>query len=300
MPQEKFKLVPDRLFNIGVLEFQCCRFNLGSWSEIGLRPTMEDSEKIIHNLFIEPFESISYYAVFDGHGGPKCSEFLKDNLHNYIKQLLQKNQIIENWPRLLIKAFKICDKAFKSQFPEDSKCMGSVAIIVIIVENTLIVCNLGDSRAILSRDGNSVALSRDHKPDLQEESLRIEKNGGYVFFGRVQGKLAVSRAFGDYELKDFPFEDEIIGPLVSVKPEIGIFEINPFHDEFIIIGCDGLFEAYTNEELVSLVRKKISRMPLFEQDPQRVIRDVVAEAVIDQRTSDNVSAILIMLSGGIQ
>ena len=30
--------------------------------------------------------SITYYAVFDGHGGPDCAQFLRDNLHHEIKR----------------------------------------------------------------------------------------------------------------------------------------------------------------------------------------------------------------------
>jgi serine/threonine protein phosphatase PrpC len=30
--------------------------------------------------------SVTYYAVFDGHGGPECALFLKDHLHHEIKK----------------------------------------------------------------------------------------------------------------------------------------------------------------------------------------------------------------------
>ncbi len=29
----------------------------------------------------------SYFAIYDGHGGTKCAEFLRDNLHHYVKKL---------------------------------------------------------------------------------------------------------------------------------------------------------------------------------------------------------------------
>ena len=44
-------------------------------------------------------------------------------------------------------------------------------------------------------------MSKDHKPDNEEEYERIESGGGFVHDGRVQGILAVSRAIGDWDFK---------------------------------------------------------------------------------------------------
>ena len=69
----------------------------------------------------------------------------------------------------------------------------------------LLVANLGDSRCCLVRgDGSAVALSDDHKPNRPDERARVQAAGGHVVFAgcwRVQGDLAVSRAFGDSHLK---------------------------------------------------------------------------------------------------
>lgn len=58
--------------------------------------------------------------------------------------------------------------------------------------------NAGDSRAVLSRTDGIVALSEDHKPDNDIEVRRIEKANHYVEDSRVDGNLALSRAFGDF------------------------------------------------------------------------------------------------------
>ena len=45
-------------------------------------------------------------------------------------------------------------------------------------------------------------MSEDHKPDNQIEVRRIEKANHYVEDSRVDGNLALSRAFGDFQYKD--------------------------------------------------------------------------------------------------
>lgn len=62
----------------------------------------------------------------------------------------------------------------------------------------VVVANVGDSRAVLSRGGRPVDLSTEHRvwgktPTVQAEIKRIEGVGGWVDDGRVCGVLAVSR-----------------------------------------------------------------------------------------------------------
>jgi serine/threonine protein phosphatase PrpC len=53
----------------------------------------------------------------------------------------------------------------------------------------------------MSRDGKSYDLSVDYKASRKDEQERIKSQGGYIVFGRVLGRLAVTRAFGDFECK---------------------------------------------------------------------------------------------------
>lgn len=49
-----------------------------------------------------------------------------------------------------------------------------------------------------------LALTRDHVPDSPTETARITLAEGYVYRGRVNGALAVSRALGDTSYKAQP------------------------------------------------------------------------------------------------
>ena len=88
---------------------------------------------------------------------------------------------------------------------------GCTANVALIVGKTLYVANAGDSRAVLCRDGKPLDMSKDHKPDDDGEKKRIERAGGFVSDGRVNGiiinnlgNLSLSRALGDLEYKKDP------------------------------------------------------------------------------------------------
>ncbi|OMJ81926.1 hypothetical protein SteCoe_17517 [Stentor coeruleus] len=285
------KIIPGYEIEIGDLGFEVCRYNYGKWSNIGLRPTMEDTDCIRQDLGI-CHESVAYYAVFDGHGGNVCADYLKDNLYKYLQKCLKGIDDVQEWKNFIIQTFNECDLAFSKSFPEVGKVMGSTALVVMLIGRNVVVANTGDCRAVMSRRGEAIQLTNDHKPDTTDEKARIESAGGFVNSGRVLNKLGVSRAFGDLNFKH-PKK------VIICDPEINIFELNTHQDEFIVIGCDGLFEAYTNQELISNIRDRLKRMRITEQDPCKVIKDIVTGAAHSRKTADNVTSILITLCAGI-
>jgi len=103
---------------------------------------------------------------------------------------------------------------------------GCTANVALLYKTTLYVANAGDSRTILSRDGQPLMLSIDHKPDLVGEKTRIEKAGGFVSDGRVNGNLNLSRALGDLEYKGekkLKAEEQ----LIIAYPEVTKTELTP-------------------------------------------------------------------------
>eukprot|EP00745_Piridium_sociabile_P040745 TRINITY_DN7906_c0_g1_i5.p1 TRINITY_DN7906_c0_g1~~TRINITY_DN7906_c0_g1_i5.p1 ORF type:complete len:416 (+),score=50.75 TRINITY_DN7906_c0_g1_i5:51-1298(+) len=81
---------------------------------------------------------------------------------------------------------------------------GATAVVAYISNGNprrIYVANAGDSRCVLSRAGKAFEMSRDHKPTLEDEDMRIRKAGGCVIRGRVDGNLNLSRALGDLYYK---------------------------------------------------------------------------------------------------
>ena len=57
---------------------------------------------------------------------------------------------------------------------------GCTAVVAVVKGSELWVANAGDSRAVLCRGGQALALSEDHKPQSETERNRITAAGGFV------------------------------------------------------------------------------------------------------------------------
>lgn len=147
---------------------------------------------------------------------------------------------------------------------------GSTVAAAVMVEGEeaeskmIVTANIGDSRVVLSRLGAAVDLTKDHKPNSDQEIKRIRELGGSVrwhgFFNadgspmlgtgvyRVNGNLAVSRAVGDKSEK----------PYISAVPELRAIKVQPENDQFIIVATDGLWDVMTSEEAVRYVHQIMS------------------------------------------
>ncbi|PHJ14747.1 protein phosphatase 2c domain-containing protein, partial [Cystoisospora suis] len=86
--------------------------------------------------------------------------------------------------------------------------------------------------------------------------IRIYAAGGYLEMGRVNGNLNLSRALGDLVYK----QDSTLPPekqIVSAVPDVlGIYREYD-RDEFLIIGCDGIWELLTSQEIVNYIRRRL-------------------------------------------
>ena len=177
----------------------------------------EDKVKVIYN-HIKNFEingksynniNISYFGVFDGHGGEKCSDFLLKHLHNILFSQPEFPQDVINSVR---KTFITVESEFRKEAVFGTKLndkSGSCALIALIINDVLYTINLGDSRALCSKNtGNEfIQLTRDHKPDDPKEKARIEKAGGKVYYANkvnVNGKI-VELKEEDYGGFKFPY-----------------------------------------------------------------------------------------------
>lgn len=152
------------------------------------------------------------------------------------------------------------------------------------------MANAGDCRAVLSRKGTAVELSHDHRPAHASERDRVIQCGGFIDDGYLNGVLSVTRALGDWDLK---CPDNAPGttpsPLIA-EPELNQATLTP-EDEFLIIGCDGIWDVLSSQQAVSIVRRGLRR----HDDPDKSARDLATEA-LRLNACDNLTVIVVCFS----
>eukprot|EP00246_Nothoceros_aenigmaticus_P015795 TRINITY_DN6817_c0_g2_i2.p1 TRINITY_DN6817_c0_g2~~TRINITY_DN6817_c0_g2_i2.p1 ORF type:complete len:167 (+),score=24.54 TRINITY_DN6817_c0_g2_i2:463-963(+) len=128
-------------------------------------------------------------------------------------------------------------------------------------------------------------MSRDHKACCSVERLRIEAHGGYVDDGYLNGQINVARALGDWHMNGLK-QPGLNGPL-SAEPELQRALLTD-EDEFLLMGCDGLWDVFTSQNAVDFARRKLQS----HNDPNRCSRELVDEA-IRRDTQDNLTVVTI-------
>ncbi|CAJ1358317.1 unnamed protein product [Effrenium voratum] len=163
------------------------------------------------------------------------------------------------------------------------------------------VGNIGDSRVLLGRaDGTMVegsgtdgGLTTDHKPDNEVEAARIKRTGGTVQaimgVARVNGDLAVSRAFGDAQHKQTGGPGQEDHP-VSVEPEFATLSCD--RSDFLMLVCDGISEGnFPNREVVQLAAKELKT-----KEPAQAAASVCRRA-LESGSMDNLSCMIVCFDG---
>ena len=251
-----------------------------------------------------------FFAVYDGHGGKGCSTYLRENLHNNIKEFSTSG--IKQAIQITEEKFKI-EQALKEN-GELNDSSGSCGIMAMIQGNKCIIANVGDSRLVLFKKGKVFFATEDHKPNTETEKRRIKLAGGEIYqtitlfplrqngkeieppWRVLPGRLSVSRTFGDIEAKETKFGG--IPGVVLALPDITEIELdNEFN--FMVIGCDGIFDVLSNEEIlecIKIVLKEKNVQEIKEDDVHELCGDfaaMIVKGAIAKDSSDNVSCIVV-------
>ncbi|THG09083.1 hypothetical protein TEA_016787 [Camellia sinensis var. sinensis] len=296
------------------------RFSYGYSSFKGKRSSMEDFYET--RISEVDGQMVAFFGVFDGHGGSRTAEYLKNNL---FKNLSSHPDFIKDTKSAIVESFRQTDVDYLNEEKGQQKDAGSTASTAMLLGDRLLVANVGDSRVVACRAGSAIPLSIDHKPDRSDERQRIEQAGGFIIWAgtwRVGGVLAVSRAFGDKLLKPYVVAEPEIQPnrsLVQGKgspvPKSPCPAAVPMHSQlldhmeisrqlevhwdretkgfeeeeidgvdFIIIASDGLWNVLSNKDAVAIVQDIA--------DAEAASRKLI-EAAYAKGSSDNITCVVV-------
>uniref|UniRef100_A0A5B7B4S4 protein-serine/threonine phosphatase n=1 Tax=Davidia involucrata TaxID=16924 RepID=A0A5B7B4S4_DAVIN len=267
-------------------------------------------------------EDMMFCGIFDGHGpwGHFVAKRVRESmpsslLCNWQETLAEtsldpdsdlesdkKHHRFNIWKHSYLKTCAAVDQELEHHRGIDSFYSGTTALTIVRQGELLFVANVGDSRAVLattSDDGSlvPVQLTVDFKPNLPQEAERIIQCKGRVFYLEDEPGvhriwlpdeecpgLAMSRAFGDYCVKDFG--------LISV-PEVTQRRITS-RDQFVVLATDGVWDVISNQEAVQIV----SSTPDRAKSAKRLVECAVNAWKRKRRgiATDDISAICLFFS----
>lgn len=260
---------------------------------IGKRQEMEDEHVIMTG------SRFSIYGMFDGHGGSEAAVYCKNHLAGLIMgrcKAIKGPVNLAIMQKLIQGAFLDLEMGMYRKLGRQMENTGSTAVIVVVVNRTqeIFVANLGDSRAIIFNiNGDILYETIDHKPNDAQERRRIEKTG-YVTnqngdVPRVNGVLAMSRAFGDSSLKMVSGQyDPIDGP-VTIMPTIGQCKRKRDDELCLMLACDGVWDVMTSKQAINKYLQTTKGRQTLEVNG---CRSVVASAY-EFGSSDNISTMVV-------
>lgn len=271
----------------GKIKSESSRFAIGIADTIGRRPNMEDEVVIVGRFRGNSNEDM--VALFDGHGGRSAVDYVLEKFHLILQEKFNKdNKSSESEESSTCNILKESFLEINEQMKKDKVEGGATAICALIIKDSLYIANCGDSRAVLCSKGNTLRCSVDHRPDVPEEEKRIRALGGHIttsidrlgkVTSRVCGRLAVSRALGDFILEPYVTADPyIFGPLSLQLPS---------ENSFLILACDGVWDKVSDEDAVSIV----SCIP----DPQQAAAKL-RDFAYSEGSDDNISVVVVRFS----
>eukprot|EP01063_Lacrimia_lanifica_P038381 TRINITY_DN815_c0_g2_i1.p1 TRINITY_DN815_c0_g2~~TRINITY_DN815_c0_g2_i1.p1 ORF type:complete len:479 (+),score=193.96 TRINITY_DN815_c0_g2_i1:60-1496(+) len=262
-------------------------FHVGLGCMNGYREKMEDA----HSILPRDADKWGFFGVFDGHCGPLCSQYVSKKFEEVLGGQASMPLSDAEMERISL----AIDKDFLDQGIEG----GSTGTYMVVEKKGgttyhLQVCNVGDSRIVLGRrkERLCVSLTEDHKPTNDEERQRIEKAGGHVAQNRVDGSLAVSRAFGDASYKTGVEHLGNKKTKVIAQPET--VHQDAEEGDFVLLCCDGVFESdvFSNEGVIEFIFEKLDK----KMDLASIAAAVCDEAM-ERGSKDNISAMIVQLGG---
>ena len=231
---------------------------------------MEDCILAINNFNKESFRHL--FCVFDGHGGDETAKLCVKKYPEIFRKCILENPF--DYELALKKSFNLMDKEIEKI---KANSVGNTGTIVFINNKLLYCANVGDSSCCLIGKTNEF-LTIEHKCTGKKEKKRIEKAGGKIVDDRIEGILAISRGFGDFDLKD---KGLICEPHITKK-------LLDHSWNYCILASDGVWDALNLDDVAKIANENKHNF--------NNIAKIIVETAKERGSEDNLSCIVIELN----
>jgi len=137
---------------------------------------------------------------------------------------------------------------------------------------------------------------------MKKKKKRIVDSGNIVLLGRVNGSLAVARAFGDFRYKKskektlLP-EETAVTVIPEIKKEIFIKEDNKTN--FLVLACDGVWDVMKNEDVCNFIKEKLDEQKKKEDfkefDLGEICESMLTRCIKELDSTDNCTVIIVLI-----
>lgn len=206
------------------------------------------------------------YIVADGMGGHKAGDYASRECVNSVVGFIEEHTECYTPISLLEKAITTANDNIneKSNNNPDLEGMGTTIVAATIVDNTMYVANVGDSRLYLIKDEKMEQITEDHS--LVEEMVK-------------RGEISATDA------RMHPNKNIITRALGANKDvNVDFFEIEVDKDDKILLCSDGLTNMVEEQEIVDVVN--------CNNDMDKVVKKLVQKAN-QYGGKDNISVVLV-------
>ena len=171
--------------------------------------------------------------------------------------------------------------------------MGTTANIMLIKNDYIYIANVGDSLSVMYKNKKAYNLNKEHQLVIESEKDRVINSGAKIIGYRINGMLNLTRAIGDLKFKSNPNKKRYEQSVIAL-PEITKIEYTDDID-FIIMGCDGVWDCVKRQLVCEFVDKQI------KENPDKKLSEILGE-IFDKCVSpvwgrvlgtDNMSCIII-------
>lgn len=232
-----------------------------SRTDIGRRRVMNQDTILAVDNGIGSLDNL--YIVADGMGGAKAGDYASRTLIEYIKSYISSHSS-SNVLSLIRESIEYANKelyiASREHIEFDG--MGTTLVMATVVDSTLFVFNIGDSRLYLVRD-SLIQISKDHSRVEYEVAMGLLDRDSEEYKKR---KNYITRAVG-------------IGP----KLDIDIFEVEINDSDLFLLCSDGLSNMVDDIDMYDIITHNSIENAV----------DILVNTANENGGYDNISAILV-------